>query len=410
MGQNPLFRKAAIDKLSSPERLDVLMQVTSPKGWVAIWTIGAVLAGVLLWSVFGSIPTRIDGDGILIRGGSLREIRASGEGTLTGLQVKVNDTVEVDQTIGEIIQQDVQDRVRTAQLKYEEAQREYEAATAEDRATIAQTNANIAGYEAEIVSVEAQLVAMRDDLASRRELLAKGLVTKARVQAIEQQVLALESKITGLRAQNNNLRASNRATDQRIRARATGVEMAKLEVERATSSAVAITQVKSTVAGRIIELKKSSGDRVAYAEVVAVVEPPSAVLEPIVYVNSALGKRIHSGMEAQIVPSTVKREEYGFMRAKVSYVGEYPVTPEGVMSAVANAALAQELLGKVSKIELRAALVPKEETASGYEWSSSAGPPFKVDSGTRVSMSVVVDRRPPISFVLPILRGTFGAS
>ena len=29
---NPLFRKAAMDKLSSPERLDVAMEVTSPNG------------------------------------------------------------------------------------------------------------------------------------------------------------------------------------------------------------------------------------------------------------------------------------------------------------------------------------------------------------------------------------------
>ena len=31
-----LFRKSAVEKLSSPEQLDVMMQVTSPKGWVAL--------------------------------------------------------------------------------------------------------------------------------------------------------------------------------------------------------------------------------------------------------------------------------------------------------------------------------------------------------------------------------------
>ena len=33
--ENPLFRKAALDKAASPERLDVLMQVTPPPrdGW-----------------------------------------------------------------------------------------------------------------------------------------------------------------------------------------------------------------------------------------------------------------------------------------------------------------------------------------------------------------------------------------
>ena len=48
MSENPLFRKAAIDKLSSPERLDVLMQVTSPNDWIALWTIGAILIGIIV--------------------------------------------------------------------------------------------------------------------------------------------------------------------------------------------------------------------------------------------------------------------------------------------------------------------------------------------------------------------------
>ncbi len=49
MSDNPLFRKAALDKLASPERLDVLMQVTSPQGWIALWTIGGILVLAIFW-------------------------------------------------------------------------------------------------------------------------------------------------------------------------------------------------------------------------------------------------------------------------------------------------------------------------------------------------------------------------
>jgi HlyD family secretion protein len=70
----------------------------------------------------------------------------------------------------------------------------------------------------------------------------------------------------------------------------------------------------------------------------------------------------------------------------------------------------QELIGSTAKIEMRAALKPSADAASGYEWSSSSGPPFRVDTGTRVTVSVVVDRKRPISMILPILRSTFGAS
>ena len=110
--------------------------------------------------------------------------------------------------------------------------------------------------------------------------------------------------------------------------------------------------------GRVVEIKKRPGDSVTPGEVVAVVEPESAELEPVVYVNSTTGKDIRAGMDAQVSPSTVKREEYGFMVAKITSVGEYPVTPEAVRAAVANNALADEFIGSSAKIEIRARLAP----------------------------------------------------
>lgn len=219
MAENQLFRRAAIEKLASPERLDVLMKVTSPKGWVAVATIAFILVCAIIWSVAGSIPTRVDAQGVLV----------------------------------------------------------------------------------------------------------------------------------------------------------------------------------------------NADDPVTPGTVVAVVEPRSPSLEPVVFVNSAIAKRIKPGMEAQISPATVKREEYGFMKGTVRFVGNYPVTPEAAMRIVASQTLVQELIGSSAKLEMRAALKPNEQAASGYEWSSSGGPPFRVDSGTRVTVSVVVDRKRPISYVLPILRSRFGS-
>ncbi len=395
MGQD-LFRKAALDKLASPERLDVTMEVTSPRGWIALWTIGGVLLCVIGWGIFGSIPTRVDGVGILLRGGSLREIKAEGRGTLTALNLKVGDIVQPDQAVGEIEQQDASDQAGQLKAKYEQTSRDHETATNEDQATLA-------GYRSDIQRIQAELSRQQTDLVQKRDLLSKGLVTRQRVDQAEQQVLSLSTQVT-------NLNATSRSVEQRIRARAAGVESARMEYERATKTVASMTRLKSTVAGRVVELKKRTGDRVTEGEAVAVIEPPSAMLEPLVYVNAALGKRIKPGMEAQISPSTVKKEEFGFLRGSIRTVGDYPVTPQAVRSSVANEALAQQLLGESSKIEIWAQLVGDDHTPSGYAWSSSVGPPFKIDSGTQITVSVVVDRRAPISYIIPMLKGAVGAS
>ena len=156
-------------------------------------------------------------------------------------------------------------------------------------------------------------------------------------------------------------------------------------------------------------MKKSVGDRITNGEVLAVIEPPSATLEPVVYVSSINGKRIKNLMEAQISPTTIRREEFGFIKGEVQSVGDYAVTPEGVQSVVANSALAKELIGSQSKLEVRVRL-KSAATVSGFEWSTSGGPPFKIDSGERLTVSFVVDRKPPIAYVLPFLKSTFGMS
>jgi HlyD family secretion protein len=411
MPQQPgLFRKAALDRMASPERLDVLMQVTSPFGWVALCTVGALLLGVLLWSIFGSIPTRVEGEGILIQGGTLREIRSSGDGDLLSLKVRVNDIVKPDQVLGEITQLDYGERVKSVEGRYADAKREATAAEAEDQATITGLQADIQSAQSEIRTTEQELAKATEDLRLKQQSLAKGLITKSRVTTAERDTISMRGRVATLRAQIRGSQANIRAVEQRIRSRYQSADTINLEVARLKGTGTLAGQIKSTVSGRVVEVKKNAGDRVTAGEVIAVVEPDSATTEPVLYVTSTTGKQIRPGMEAQVAPSTVKREEYGFIRAKVTYVGEYPVTPQAVQTVVANQALAQELIGATTKIEVRASLTRDTHTPSGYAWSSSAGPAFRIQSGTRISVAVVVDRRAPITLVLPAIRNTFGLS
>lgn len=407
---NPLFRKAAMDKLSSPERLDVAMEITSPKGWIALFTVAGMLAGVLVWSWFGSMPSKVDGQGILISGGTLQEIRATGSGVIQRFDVRVNDLVQVDQVIGEIRQVDSAENVKLAREQFEQAQRESSMSNIEDQGTIAQNNARISSLRGEIGMLRAQISSLETDLRAREDLLKKGMTTAARVEQLRQQIIATRGNISGLSGQIDALNSQNAGITQRIRARQGQVEMAGEKVKSATTVAASTAQIVSNFVGRIIEVKKGQGETIRAGDVVAVIEPPSNTYEPVVYVDSSVGKRVQPGFEAQISPTTVKREEFGFMKAKVKYVSEYPVAADSVIATTANPELAKSLLQGGPKLEVRVELLQNEQTPSGFEWSSFPGPPFKIASGTQVSMSVVVERQKPIQKVLPFLKGMVGVS
>ncbi|MBW4619807.1 MAG: hypothetical protein KME17_10685 [Cyanosarcina radialis HA8281-LM2] len=61
-----LFRQEALERLSSPERLDRLMQVVSPMNWLFLATLGSLVFLALLWGIWGRIPITVVGRGVLI--------------------------------------------------------------------------------------------------------------------------------------------------------------------------------------------------------------------------------------------------------------------------------------------------------------------------------------------------------
>lgn len=63
-----LFRKEALERLSSPEQLDQLMQIVTLKSWLPLITLGGLLACGLVWSVVGRIPVTTTGRGVIVYG------------------------------------------------------------------------------------------------------------------------------------------------------------------------------------------------------------------------------------------------------------------------------------------------------------------------------------------------------
>lgn len=66
MDKNSLFRKEALERLSSPEQLDQLMRIVTARSWLPLAALGALIAGGLVWSIVGRIPVTTTGQGALV--------------------------------------------------------------------------------------------------------------------------------------------------------------------------------------------------------------------------------------------------------------------------------------------------------------------------------------------------------
>ncbi|HAM14640.1 MAG TPA: hypothetical protein DCP91_01980 [Eggerthellaceae bacterium] len=63
---NSIFNKRATEKLRSPDDLDKYVRVTNPSVWVVLVACIALLAGLLMWGVFGAVTTSVSATGAVV--------------------------------------------------------------------------------------------------------------------------------------------------------------------------------------------------------------------------------------------------------------------------------------------------------------------------------------------------------
>jgi hypothetical protein len=93
------FRSQALEKLTSPEQLDLLIQVVPLKSWLALFGIACLLAPLLGWGLWGRLETRIAANGLLLPQGGLCAVRAPADGLVVGFSAQPGELVQTGQVI-----------------------------------------------------------------------------------------------------------------------------------------------------------------------------------------------------------------------------------------------------------------------------------------------------------------------
>lgn len=114
---NNLFRKEALLRVASPEQLDQLVQVVSPKRWFSLAALGALVVTGFTWSVFGRIPMTVAGRGVLIYPSQVVSVQSSTSGRILSINVQVGDLVKKGQVLATIDQSELQKQLQLARNK-----------------------------------------------------------------------------------------------------------------------------------------------------------------------------------------------------------------------------------------------------------------------------------------------------
>jgi HlyD family secretion protein len=413
-----LFRKVAIERLSSPEQLDLVLRVTSYKIWLALIAIFAVLGVTCVWGFTGSIPTSSAGEGLIVRRGGVTNVVSQSGGVILEIRAKPGDHIQQNQVIATVAQPLLAEKLRELRAALDEAQRRRA-----QNLQIQQDSANLqltalegqrASINLQIRQLEDKEGATTDQIHSEEQLLAKGLVTKQQVIAIQHSLAGLKEQVEGLRAQLKqldsqafNIKSGPAQSDAPMQANIASIER---ELAGAKQEASRAEVVVSHFSGEVLELKVYAGSAVTPGQPLLSIQPNDAALEVVAYLPAAHSKDTRPGLEVQVSPMNIKREEYGFLIGEVTYVADYPATPEALMRNFENRTLVDALSNSGPVTEIHASLRGNPRTFSGFQWSTSEGPPMKITSGTICSVQIVTERQKPASLVFPYLKKKLGLS
>lgn len=415
-GEETIFRESAAEQLTSPEQLDRTLEVIGARGWAALVALWALLAAIVAWAIVGSVPTREEGAGILVPAGGLRQVVATGTGRLTDLRTRVGEFVEPDEVIAIIDRQEVRDLLLEAESRLDEliAQDgtldEFESRESEVQQALADVEQARLRRLIEFSRERLERLRTRRELVTR--LIADGALSAIEIErldeeretitlSIERATLELEQSEARLRnaefeRRRGRLERSLRIDEMRRRA---GMLAARLERE---------SLVRSPVRGRVVEIRAAMHAAITVGDPVMLLEPLDeqfAVLEAVLYVSAATGRRIQRGMPVELTPSTVRREEHGSLVGTVSFIADVPTSKSAMMAVLSDADMVERFTQRIGlPLEMRVALVPDPGTPSGFRWTSAEGPPIAISAGTLCDGAVTIRRQSPLSLVIPALR------
>jgi len=119
-----IFRQESLERLSSPERLDQLMQILAPKDWLALTVFGSLTILGLAWSIVGRIPITVQGRGIFLQPRQVVDLQSSIAGQLKSLNVSNGQCVKKDEVLATIEPVALQQQLRLAQEKLDKLQKQ----------------------------------------------------------------------------------------------------------------------------------------------------------------------------------------------------------------------------------------------------------------------------------------------
>jgi HlyD family secretion protein len=235
---NQMFRKKALEKLSSPDQLDQMTRVLKPRAWISLLTLSGLVSGAIAWSIWGRIPVTVSAQGILVRPDSIRTLQSSASGRITQVEVEEGDLIQKGEVIARVNQYQLSLELDHERDKLKELEQDQiDETTLERQKTdadrLAQTQQRVAfqndlekapgkistlkeqtltalrkqrdGLSQNLAESEALLPILKDRVEKRKQLRQQKIIADDLLLQSQQEYLTMGSQVSSLESQLKQL-------------------------------------------------------------------------------------------------------------------------------------------------------------------------------------------------------------
>ncbi len=94
-----VFRKSAMERLASPDRLDCMLKITSPFSWMGIAAAALITVLVCIWAFVGKIPDTVTVGGFFVPSYNTNTVYSTASGIVSDVKVSIGQTVKKGEAV-----------------------------------------------------------------------------------------------------------------------------------------------------------------------------------------------------------------------------------------------------------------------------------------------------------------------
>jgi HlyD family secretion protein len=391
------------------------VRLISLPAWVILGSCLFLIVVAIFWGVFGSLEVRTTGMGVLLPDEAHAfSAEARGGGILDKVLVQVSQHVKKGQKVALVNQFHTTQEITLTKQYIAALVAEKEKVQAD---VLKQTELSnqlikkiIENKKQSGAYYEQSKVYLERLLKAQDALLKKGYVTfssrdKTQVNLIKQLMEYERDNTRALQNEINTTSANlNRYKD------VIQIDLNILDQENKLAELrLNLTKnqyILSPVDGEVTSILTDVGKYIQVGDDVMTIVSKGSHYRVLGVFSPFEGKKIVAGMSVLVTPTYTNKFRYGSIEGDVDSVSQYTVSNTAILTNLNNPQLVNTLNpNNKAKLLVNIRVKLNSNTPTGFQWSSGLGPNYPVSYGSVCDLSVITERRSPISYVLPYIRG-----